>query len=1002
MMNKNNFEAELFTLDSEELRFIQSKHFKTKLQFAVMLKFFRLENRFPNNEEIISIELIQSISNQVDNGSKLIANVDWENRTSERFRQEIRDFFGYRKATIVDSEKLNAWLIENVLPLSPTIPQCCEKAVQFFHENKLESFTPRELERYVRSASHKFEKQFFSNVFTQLSDDTTKLFDSLLSNDVDEVDGEKIDDILDIKLRHLKTDVAGAKLKNVESEINKLNRIRQIPLPKNLFDTLSRKLLQKYYTRIMAELPSNINDHEPEVRYATMTVFCYVRSQLMTDNLADVLIQLIHKMKTTAESSLTKEILAEVKCVNGKFDILYTLSSTAAAQPDGIIQQVIYPKVSQETLQNLASELHSKGKWYQTKVKTKIRSLYSHAHRKVLLTLLSTFVFRTNNPEFKALLNAIEFIKQQKDFDNKYYLDAEMVPLKGVIPNEWVSMVVSEKSGSDDCKVDKMNYEIAVLEELRKQLRCKSIWIEGAYRFRNPDEDTPKDFDTRRNYYYEMLNLPLDADDYINSLKEMLDQQLQLLNDSIQHNNKVKILDQDGGKIKLSPSNPQAEPTHLRSLHREINRRWSTINLIDILKEADLRIGFTKQFHTVGSREAIDKDELQKRLLLCIYAIGSNTGLKRISAANADASDADLRYIKRRFIQIPTVRAAIVDVVNEILAVRDTRIWGEATTGVACDSTQVSSWDQNLMTEWHTRYRGRGVMIYWHVDKNAACIYSQLKTCSSSEVGAMMQGILRHSTAMDLQKGYTDTHGQSAIGFGFSHLLHFDLLPRLKNLNKQKLYFSSVKHKNNYPNLSPILKEAINWDIIKENYDEVVKYVAALKTGTADADVIIKRFSKDNYNHPVYKALSEIGHAVKTIFLCRYLSSEELRIEIHESLNVVERLNGIMGFIFYGKLGEISTNKKDDQELAVVSLHLLQVCMVYINTLIIQEVLSDPKWLNKLMPEDMRALSPLIHSHINPYGLFPLDLAHRLVIEPLKQAVDGENQSKIAGYKEAV
>jgi TnpA family transposase len=228
------------------------------------------------------------------------------------------------------------------------------------------------------------------------------------------------------------------------------------------------------------------------------------------------------------------------------------------------------------------------------------------------------------------------------------------------------------------------------------------------------------------------------------------------------------------------------------------------------------------------------------------------------------------------------------------------------------------------------------------------------------------------------------------------------LLPRLKNLNKQKLYFSSVKHKNNYPNLSPILKEAINWDIIKENYDEVVKYVAALKTGTADADVIIKRFSKDNYNHPVYKALSEIGHAVKTIFLCRYLSSEELRIEIHESLNVVERLNGMMGFIFYGKLGEISTNKKDDQELAVVSLHLLQVCMVYINTLIIQEVLSDPKWLNKLMPEDMRALSPLIHSHINPYGLFPLDLAHRLVIEPLKQAVDGENQSKIAGYKEAV
>lgn len=138
---------------------------------------------------------------------------------------------------------------------------------------------------------------------------------------------------------------------------------------------------------------------------------------------------------------------------------------------------------------------------------------------------------------------------------------------------------------------------------------------------------------------------------------------------------------------------------------------------------------------------------------------------------------------------------------------------------------------------------------------------------------------------------------------------------------------------------------------------------------------------------------------MKTIFLCRNLSSEELRIEIHESLNVVERLNSIMGFIFYGKLGEISTNKKDDQELAVVCLHLLQVCIVYINTLIIQEVLSDPKWMNKLTPEDKRALTPLIHAHINPYGLFPLDLAQRLIIESMHF---GQKQQEWENLKEAL
>ena len=38
-----------------------------------------------------------------------------------------------------------------------------------------------------------------------------------------------------------------------------------------------------------------------------------------------------------------------------------------------------------------------------------------------------------------------------------------------------------------------------------------------------------------------------------------------------------------------------------------------------------------------------------------------------------------------------------------------------------------------------------GVMIYWHVEKKSVCIYSQLKRCSSSEVAAMIEGVMRHS-----------------------------------------------------------------------------------------------------------------------------------------------------------------------------------------------------------------------------------------------------------------
>jgi hypothetical protein len=90
-----------------------------------------------------------------------------------------------------------------------------------------------------------------------------------------------------------------------------------------------------------------------------------------------------------------------------------------------------------------------------------------------------------------------------------------------------------------------------------------------------------------------------------------------------------------------------------------------------------------------------------------------------------------------------------------------------------------------------------------------------------------------------------------------------------------------------------------------------------------------------------------------------------------------------MGFIFYGKLSEISTNNKEDQELAILGLHLLQVCLVYINTLMIQEILLSSKWTHSLTLEDKRAISPLIHSHITPYGLFVLDMNNRIPIETI-------------------
>ena len=50
-------------------------------------------------------------------------------------------------------------------------------------------------------------------------------------------------------------------------------------------------------------------------------------------------------------------------------------------------------------------------------------------------------------------------------------------------------------------------------------------------------------------------------------------------------------------------------------------------------------------------------------------------------------------------------------------------------------------------------------------------------------------------------------------------------------------------------------------------------------------------------------------------------------------------------------------------------------------TQMMQRILSEPQWRERLHVEDLRALTPLVYSHVTPYGTFLLDMSKRLEIE---------------------
>ncbi len=122
----------------------------------------------------------------------------------------------------------------------------------------------------------------------------------------------------------------------------------------------------------------------------------------------------------------------------------------------------------------------------------------------------------------------------------------------------------------------------------------------------------------------------------------------------------------------------------------------------------------------------------------------------------------------------------------------------------------------------------------------------------------------------------------------------------------------------------------------------------------------------------------ELGRAQKTIFVARFLRSRQLQREIHEGLNLVESWNRANAVILYGKGGDLATNRRDEQEMSVLCLRILQAALVYVNTLMIQDLLAEPEWADVLTAEDQRGLTPLFWSHVLPYGEVKLNMSSRL------------------------
>ena len=689
--------AEDWGLSFSDLVFLADLPGDMQLEVALQISHLLRTGRFIEDWSDLAGDVVSYVASQIERPADRPTSL-FDDRRSRRYRIRVGEYLGFSRPEQRDLADFDAWLMTDVVQRGGSVSKMTDLGGRWFLDRKLVSPSEQAVGRIVRSARQRFLDRYMASVAARLSRSTTSALEASL-----------VDPRGSSEFQRLKGDVGAATLANVLDAANRLAFIRKLDLPYDMIGKVDPSWVKLLVRRAEGETASDMRRHSREKRLGLLAVYLMTRRTELLDGLVDLLLEIVHRIGARSKRKVIGKIATDIEKVHGKERLLVDIATAAMMAPNGRVVDVIFPVAGAAKLKAIVDEDEAKGT-LDVQIQTVMRGSYASHYRRMLPSLLSVLRFRSNNEIWKPIIDALSLIAEL-NVDGRRYVPASLAP-EGSIPRKWQGTVIDNLG-----RLNVISYELCVLTQLRDRVRAKEIWIEGADRYRNPDDDLPNDFPERRNAYYAELNLTQDAHAFSNTVRGQLEQELRQLNATLPNNDKVRLRCSGENRICVTPFDPASEPKGLAGLKVEIGRRWPMTGLLDTLKETALYTGFLDVFETSATREALSREVRDQRLLLSLYGLGTNVGLKRIAAGTPRFSHDELLHIRRRYIDPTSLRTAVMRVADATFAIRNPTIWGEAGTACASDSTKFGAWDRNLMTEWHARYGGRGVMIYWHVER---------------------------------------------------------------------------------------------------------------------------------------------------------------------------------------------------------------------------------------------------------------------------------------------
>lgn len=316
--------AACWTLSEDEFALLRRHARSRRLGMAAQLKFFQIGGRFPRTIKEIPIAGLEFLAGQLKADPKTLLEYDLQGRNARRHKHVIRDFFGFRPGTMAYATQLRNWLGTTVLPFEQRLQQLEMAASEWCQEHRVFPSRHFRVDRVVRSAIREYEADFQERTYRGIPLHSRTVMDALLATSaVQQADQDAVEGGFEASaFAELKIGSGRATLKSAEREVARLQCIDALQLPEDLFSDAAQKLVQTYRRRAGAEPPRELRNHSEPVRYTLVAAFAWQRHREVIDGLAELLIQIVHKIDVRAERRVVQVLVQDIRAVRGKGTVL--------------------------------------------------------------------------------------------------------------------------------------------------------------------------------------------------------------------------------------------------------------------------------------------------------------------------------------------------------------------------------------------------------------------------------------------------------------------------------------------------------------------------------------------------------------------------------------------------------------------------------------------------------------------------------------------------------